>query len=137
MTSWADMDDNIADGIMDGFMDGLMGGLVGGLVDNCKVDADFLNRGESSLNTWTQVTSKVPCKKRMNSEKSNKSEKSEKSEKSIKCVQCRAWFSWSAEDQVFYESKRFDEPKRCKECISYNKTYGKPARVDRKKTLSV
>jgi hypothetical protein len=36
--------------------------------------------------------------------------------KIIQCVQCDAEFEFTAEEQQEYESKGYDEPKRCPDC---------------------
>ncbi|MCA9789503.1 MAG: zinc-ribbon domain containing protein [Cyanobacteria bacterium HKST-UBA06] len=37
-------------------------------------------------------------------------------EKTLQCVSCGADFPFSAEEQEFYTSKGFQEPRRCKPC---------------------
>ena len=37
-------------------------------------------------------------------------------DKEIACVDCGREFTWSANDQQFYEEKQLSAPKRCKEC---------------------
>jgi hypothetical protein len=37
-------------------------------------------------------------------------------DQSIKCSECGNGFLWPAKDQVFYQSKGFMPPKRCRNC---------------------
>lgn len=37
-------------------------------------------------------------------------------DKEIKCIDCGSMFSWTAQEQQYYASKRLSEPKRCPEC---------------------
>jgi len=44
-------------------------------------------------------------------------------DKSIQCLDCGAMFTFSAQDQEFYQSKGFiNEPKRCPSCRQTKKT---------------
>ena len=57
-------------------------------------------------------------------------------DKALQCVECGATFTFSAEDQEFYQSKGYtNEPKRCPECRRARKaerqgnTYGGPRQM--------
>ncbi len=57
-------------------------------------------------------------------------------EKSLQCSDCSATFTFSIEDQEFYQSKGFtNEPKRCPECrqtrkaVRYGSGYGAPRQM--------
>lgn len=41
--------------------------------------------------------------------------------KELTCVDCGATFEFTAEDQEFYASKGFSEPKRCPKCRAARK----------------
>ncbi len=57
-------------------------------------------------------------------------------DKALQCVECGATFTFSADDQEFYQSKGYtNEPKRCPECRRARKserqgnTYGGPRQM--------
>jgi CxxC-x17-CxxC domain-containing protein len=57
-------------------------------------------------------------------------------DKSIQCSDCGVSFTFSAEDQEFFQSKGYtNEPKRCPECRQarkserYNNSYGAPRQM--------
>jgi hypothetical protein len=37
-------------------------------------------------------------------------------DRELTCVDCGASFTWSAEDQAFFQEKGYSQPKRCKPC---------------------
>lgn len=44
----------------------------------------------------------------------------------ICCWQCGTAFTWSAEDQLFYETKGYPPPRRCRACRRLRRTAGGP-----------
>lgn len=42
----------------------------------------------------------------------------------LQCVECGQYFSFSAEDQEFYQSKGYSSPKRCPVCRQNRKAQG-------------
>jgi hypothetical protein len=42
--------------------------------------------------------------------------KTKRQDATITCVECTEPFTWTSGEQVFYEEKGFDPPKRCPGC---------------------
>lgn len=58
-------------------------------------------------------------------------------DKTIKCRDCKKDFLWTAQEQQWYRTKRFINPKTCKQCNVIRKSIGRIPNHNRKKILAL
>lgn len=85
-------------------------------------------------NPWVEVKPKTQEKQQ---EKPEEKLEEKLEDKTIKCGDCKKDFIWIGDEQLFYNSKGYAAPKRCRECRQTRKIMGKPNKGLRKKTINL